>query len=273
MRPPTKRPPTKRPPTKPKPAASIFDAPKTRGLRIGIYGTGGIGKTTLAMNVPGSTAFVDLDESLRKTSSGKRLLQPPDTVKVANINSFKELIDAVEKNQFEGFDNVVIDSISKFEDFAVEHVIKTIPHEKGYSVKRLEDYGYGKGSTFLYETMLKLFVVLDLLVKEGQNIVMIAHECKSSFPNPFGEDFLRYEPRMYQSASGKNDVRNRWKDWLDYLFFIGYDISVKDSKARGSGTRTIYTTEKPFCMAKSRGVSEDFPYNSPEDNEIWKEIF
>ena len=35
-----------------------------KGQRVLIYGTGGIGKTTLACMIPGNAAFFDVDESL-----------------------------------------------------------------------------------------------------------------------------------------------------------------------------------------------------------------
>ena len=57
------------------------------------------------------------------------------------------------------------------------------------------------------------------------------------------------------------------------MLFIGYDVAVnKDGKGTGSGTRAIYTTERPTHIAKSRTLNETIPYNDG-DSAIWNRLF
>lgn len=233
---------------------------KPKGQRICIYGTGGVGKTTLACLLEGKTAFVDLDESLpilkaQLTEQGIELPAP-----VEGISSWKDLRAALKQSGWDGIKNIIIDTATKAEELCVAHTLATVPTEKGKAASRLEDYGFGKGYQHVYDTFLGVLGDLDFHVRAGRNVVLIAHECTANVPNPRGEDYLRYEPRL-QDAKGKGSIRHRVKEWADHLIFVGYDLIVDEGGvAQGSGTRTIYTSEQPFCMAKSRTCSETIDY-------------
>jgi hypothetical protein len=73
-------------------------------------------------------------------------------------------------------------------------------------------------------------------------------------------------------------IRRFWKEWLDHLLFIGYDVTStqgfreKNGKAKGSGTRTIYPVETATCWAKSRSLSEPIPYEYGDDL-LWRTLF
>src|SRR5690606_3301613 len=97
-------------------------------------------------------------------------------------------------------------------------------------------------------------------------------DCTANVPNPAGDDFLRYEPRLQSPTSGKASIRHRVKEWCDHLLYIGYDVFVKDEKAQGCGTRTIYAQEMPTHWAKSRTLSDPVPYPKG-DVTIWQHIF
>jgi hypothetical protein len=100
---------------------------------------------------------------------------------------------------------------------------------------------------------------------------MICHDCATTCPNPQGEDWLRYEPRLQSPNSGKASIRLRCREWADHVLFMGYDVSVKDGKGQGSGTRTIYPVELPHCMAKSRTTTTPIFVDQPK-GEIWDSI-
>src|SRR5690606_41783294 len=48
----------------------------------------------------------------------------------------------------------------------------------------VEGYGFGKGYTHVYDTFLHLLAELDRHVREGRNVIGIAHECTANVPNP-----------------------------------------------------------------------------------------
>ena len=151
------------------------------------------------------------------------------------------------------------------------HTLATVKNDKGQYVHRIEDYGYGKGYQFIFDTFLPLMSDLDRHCRSGRNVILIAHECVTTVPNPNGEDWMRYEPRLQCPNSGKAAVRLRLKEWADHVLFLGYDVAVdKDGKGKGSGTRTLYPCELPFCMAKSRTTQT--PLVVEDGKTLWANI-
>jgi len=236
-----------------------------------------VGKTTFAAHAHGPTVFFDLDKSLPVLiAAGK--LGDVDLQVVPGVDSWSALTSALSAPGWEGVRTIVIDSGTKAEELAVIHTLETVPHEKGGKVSRIEDYGYGKGFSHVYETFLQLFLLLDRHVDAGRNVIIVCHDCVEKVPNPLGEDYIRWEPRLQSPSSGKASIRLRMKEWLDDLWFVGYDINVEHdkkerfAKAEGGGSRTLYPSEMPHCMAKSR------TFNSPmelkeNDASIWDAYF
>ncbi|MBP9034672.1 MAG: hypothetical protein KBG29_12305, partial [Pseudomonadales bacterium] len=103
------------------------------------------------------------------------------------------------------------------------------------------------------------------------HVILICHDCTNTVPNPHGEDWLRYEPRLQAPGSGKASIRLRVREWADHVLFLGYDIDVRDGKGTGSGTRTIYPSELPHCMAKSRTMADPLPL-AKFDPALWTHL-
>jgi len=244
-----------------------FERPASQvGHRIVLYGPGGIGKTTLADLAPSPVVSVDLDDSLG-------VLQLPNTRRVAGVTDWKDLHEVLLADGWDEVKTLVIDSATKAEELAVKHTLNTVLTEKGTRPTSIEGYGYGRGYQHVYETWMGLLADLDTHVQAERNVVLICHDCTTSVPNPQGEDWIRYEPRLQSPNSGKSSIRLRTREWADHVLFIGYDVDVdNDGKARGSGTRTIYPTEQPFCMAKSRRLSMPMRL-TPGSDEIWRALF
>ncbi len=229
------------------------------GHRVVLYGPGGIGKTTLAANAPGPVAFIDLDESLPRlrVALGDAV---ENIMPVVGIDTWPALREALQSDGWGEIRTIVIDTLTRAEELCVAHTLATVPHEKGHRVARLEDYGFGKGFTHVYDTFLPLLADLDRHCREGRNVVLICHDCTTNVPNPAGDDWLRYEPRLQSPNSGKASIRLRVREWADHVLFYGYDVAVtKDGKGKGSGSRTIYPCELPHCMAKSRTCADPIP--------------
>lgn len=228
-----------------------------KGHRICLYGTGGIGKTTLACMLPGKTAFSDADESL-PVLQGQITAIGGELPVIIPATNWGDLLTTLNGDGWDGIDNIVCDTATKLEEWCIAHTFKTVKHEKGHAVNKIEDYGFGKGYQYVYENFLHLLAALDRHANQGRNVILIAHECTANVPNPKGDDFLRYEPRLQNPSSGKASIRSRVKEWADHVLFLGYDVVVDDKGvAQGSGTRTLYTAELPHCMAKSRTTHDN----------------
>ncbi len=247
---------------------TIIKGPLRAAQKIVIYGPGGVGKSELASLLPevGITpVFIDLE-------GGTNFL---DVFRVdPSPETFVEAGKAVRLlTNDNNCDAIVVDSFTKAEELGVRHTLATIPHEKGHAVKSIEGYGFGKGYTHNYETFLLLLQVLDAAARAGKHIIAICHDCTATVPNPGGEDWIRYEPRLQSPPSGKGSIRHRVKEWCDHLFYIGFDTIVdKDGKATGGGSRTIYPVEMPTHWAKSRSLSDQIVYERG-NTELWKQLF
>ena len=197
-----------------------IDAPQ----KIVLYGAGGIGKSTLAALAPGAV-ILDIE-------SGTRDL---DAARIENIESFAALRACLQGDALDGHRTVVIDSATKAEELAIAHTLETVKHEKGATVSSIEGYGFGKGYQHVYDTFLLLLADLDRQVRAGRNVVLIAHDCIESVPNPTGDDWIRYEPHLQRPRSGKASIRNRVVQWADHVLFLGYDVVSEDGKGIGGG--------------------------------------
>ncbi|NLG35790.1 MAG: ATP-binding protein [Lentisphaerae bacterium] len=237
------------------------------GHRVVLYGPGGIGKTTLATALPGPVAFFDLDDSLPRlrASLGDGL---PQVIEVAG---WAEMRAALQAEGWDGIRTLVLDSATRAEELCVAHTLATVKHEKGHAVTSIEGYGYGKGYQHVFDEFLPLLADLDRHCRAGRNVCLICHDCTATVPNPAGDDWLRYEPRLQSPTSGKASIRLRVREWADHVLFLGYDVAVNaDGKGIGSGTRTVYPAELPHCMAKSRSAREQIALADAES--FWGEI-
>ena len=245
----------------------------SRGVRqaaqkIIIYGPGGVGKTKLASlteEIGVQPLFIDIEE-------GSNFLDVPRIDPTPE--TFEELLAAIrDYGMASDCHAIVIDSLTKAEELAIQYTLRTVPHEKGHFVESVEAYGFGKGYTHVFESFLKLLQALDAAARKGKHIIGICHDCTANVPNPAGEDWIRWEPRLQSPPSGKGSIRHRVKEWCDHLLFVGFDTFVSEGgKASGSGTRTIYSTELPTHWAKSRSLTEPVVYEDGVPT-IWNKIF
>ena len=241
----------------------------TTGDRIVIYGDGGVGKTTLACTLPGPVAFFDLDKSLEKL--GK---QPGSEEMLANateiegVDTWDKLRRKLQGDGWDGIKSIVIDSATEAQAMAILWMYENIK-EKGATCTSLDSYAYKAGYRYLFDLYCLLLADLEVHVNAGRHVVLICHDTASKVPNPEGNDWLRSEPRL---ESEKNcQLRYRVKEWADHVLFVKQDVNVgKDGKGQGSGTRTVYTSELPHCMAKSRTTQGD--YALIEGDDFWSKV-
>jgi len=234
--------------------------------RVGLYGPGGIGKSSLATLAP-KPKVIDLEEGTRELAVDRVTLP-------AGVEwTWPLLRKALQTpSLWEGVETVIIDSGTKAEELAVAHTLATVTSEKGQRVDSIEGYGYGKGFQHVYDTFLAIFADLDQHIRAGRNVIVITHDCTANVPNPAGDDWIRYEPRLSSPSSGKASIRLRFREWCDSLLFISYDVVVdRDGKGQGHGTRTIYPQEMPTHMAKSRRATDPIQFIAG-DGSIWSTV-
>jgi hypothetical protein len=246
----------------------------TMGHRTVIYGTGGIGKSTLTCQAPGKCAFVDAEESLGKLKSQLESASVPVPVLIP-AHDWLSLRAALSAEGYDGIKNVIIDTGTKIEEWCIAHTLKTVRNDKNLLCSKIEDFGYGKGYRYVYDTFLPLLGDLDRHARAGRNVFIVCHDDAKVVPNPSGLDWLRWEPKM-QDSKGCS-IRYKLKEWSDHTLFYAYEVEVDDQgnkkartgKGKGSGSRVIYTAELPHFMAKSRTTSETILVDG---SDVWSQI-
>jgi hypothetical protein len=242
----------------------------TTGQKIGIYGPGGVGKTELCSlleQVGITPVFADIEDSTKFLDV---LRADPTPRTLEELRAFLRTVP-----DMHDIGAVVLDSATKAEELCLAWTIANVKHpdKEQKPIRSIEDYGFGKGYMFVFETFLQILSDLDAISRAGKHVVFTMHDCCASVPNPEGEDWLRYEPRLQSPPSGKGSIRHRVKEYLDHLFFCGFDNYVEeDGKAKGSGSRTIYTNERPTHWAKSRTLEGSIPYTR-HDATLWRNLF
>ena len=112
-----------------------WDDVKPRGHFIGLYGVGGSGKTTLAAMLPGRTLFIDLEGSLKiirpsLDALGVTANITPKFIKFdpkAPATAWNDLMSFLDSTAARGYDNVVIDSFTRAQEFAAQNCMASIP--------------------------------------------------------------------------------------------------------------------------------------------------
>jgi hypothetical protein len=230
--------------------------------KVGIYGTGGIGKSSLAAMLDGAV-FVDLENStadLDVTRYGP----------AEGVETWADLRALLNGNTLDSARSIVVDTATTAEEWCRKHVIATVRTEKGNTVDSIEGYGFGKGYVHLFEEWRRFMGDLERHFRAGRWVVLIMHDRQGKVPNPAGEDWTRWEPRLHHSE--KASILHATKEWVDHMLFVSYDVIAKDGKAKGGGTRTIYSVETPTYVAKTRTLDGSPIIYEKGSKSLWERL-
>lgn len=233
-----------------------------RGHFIGLHGTGGAGKSTLAAMLPGKTLFVDLEGSLKiiKPKLDAMGLTANITPKFLKYDShapaaaWNDLLSFLGSDVVKGYDNIVLDSFTRAQEWAAQNCIESIPGDSATIRKSLEQWMYGKGAQLVFDKFAPIYPLIDELCDAGANVLAIAHSEPTRFTNADGGDYWQNQPRLVQGEKGKAPGRSTFLEKTDHLLYLAADVSVEKGKAKGGMTRTLYTGGIATMMAKSRTV-------------------
>ena len=233
-----------------------------RGHFIGLHGTGGAGKSTLAAMLPGKTLFIDLEGSLKiikpkLAAMGLLGNITPKFIKYdpkAPATAWNDLMAFLCCDVVRGFDNIVIDSFTRAQEWAAQNCIESITGDSATIRKSLEQWMYGKGAQLVFDKFAPIYPLIDELVDGGTNVLAIAHSEPTRFTNADGADYWQNQPRLVQGEKGKAPGRSTFLEKTDHLLYLSADVTVEKGKASGGMTRTLYTGGLATMMAKSRTV-------------------
>lgn len=216
-----------------------------------IYGPEGIGKSTLASRFP-DPVFIDTEGSTKDM----------DVARTPAPSSWQMLMEQVRYfiSHPDEFKTLVIDTADWAEQLCVTDICSR------FQKAGIEDFGYGKGYTYLQEEFGRLLNLLSELVEQkGVNVVLTAHAKMRKFeqPDELGS-YDRWEMKLTKQ------VAPMVKEWADMVLFANYKTLVVNVDGQGAqkgknkaqgGKRVMYTTHHCCWDAKNRyGLADEVPF-------------
>ena len=214
-----------------------------------LYGTSGVGKTTVASQAD-APVFI-------QTEDGAGILAL-NAFPIAQ--SYDEVLEAISSLYGDHkFKTLVLDSLDHLEPLIWKKVCAD------NNVKTIEQLTFGKGYTLALDLWRELLQAMrGLREKKKMHIILIAHHALRKFSDPEHEQVDRYEIKLNSKASALV------QESCDMVLFCKHknitkkeDTGFGNSRTRGiaTGKRVMCTTETPSYVAKNR-------FNLPDELDL-----
>ncbi|MEG1814064.1 MAG: ATP-binding protein [Clostridia bacterium] len=220
-------------------------------IKVCLYGVEGIGKSTFASKFP-RAVFCDTEGSTKHMDVART---PTPLSWVSIIEQVKYFIARPDE-----LGTFVLDTADWAERLCTNHILAKA------QLNGIEDFGYGKGYTYLGEEFGRLLDLLGTLVDRGVNVVITAHAKMRKFeqPDEMGA-YDRWEMKLSKACAPLV------KEWADILLFATYKTYVINVDKQGAekgknkasgGARVMYTTHHPCWDAKNRfGLADEMSFD------------
>jgi hypothetical protein len=230
-------------------------------LRHLLYGSEGIGKSTLAKHAPNPIWF-DCENGTAQLDLARYLFRDDELGHVPA--SMAEVYAAIEDLRVSehGFQTLVLDTVDAMEVLVHRHVCdresgkKSTLNKSGKAFHSIEDFGFGKGFNLAIDEWRLLCHQLDRLrIQRGMGIILLGHSVIRTYKNPVGEDFDRFQLRVHDKSAG---FLREWSDIVGYCAFEdgASKLDGEDSRDRPrgytTGRRLIHLERTAAWDAKAR---------------------
>ena len=232
--------------------ASLRQRSETKPPRLLVYGTAGIGKTTLGTAAPSPVVIQTEDSEVDCPTFGL-------------LRSYGEVMEAIGALYSEAHEHrtLVLDSLDWLEPLVWAEACRV------NNWPSIEAAGYGKGYIAALDLWRTLLDGMNALRDErGMTILLIAHCEIKRFDSPETEPYDRYQIKLHRTASALV------QEHVDAVLFANYRVSTvktdlgfskKAVRGVGGGDRLIYTNERPAFLAKNRfGMPDSIPLSWPD---------
>lgn len=213
-----------------------------------IYGLEGIGKSTLAAQMP-DAVFIDVEGGtnqlpvarLPKPTSWTMLLDEIRAVRDGEVSCATLIIDTADAAQ-----RLCIDHVCSLRDW-----------------DSIEAPGWGRGYAEAQEEFSRMLDLMSEVTERGRNAILISHAILSKFERPDEQgSYDRYSLKLIDSK--RTSIAALCKEWADVVLFCDYKtILIEDSKTKtmkaAGGQRIVHSTHSLAWDAKNRyGLPEEF---------------
>lgn len=214
------------------------------GIKILWYGQEGVGKTTLAAQLPGAV-FIDCEGSTTLMNV-RRLPKPTSWQMLCDEMEFVLSVHAEKSYQ-----TVIIDTF----DWAERLCLDALCAE--HKVNGIEGMNYGKGWQYEAEKIGRFLDMTERLITAGINVALLCHAItkKTTLPEEM-EEFDHWELKLGNKTTNK--IAPLLKEWSDMTLFLAFrtNIIAADDKGKKhkatSSERVMYTTKTAWWDAKNR---------------------
>ena len=221
-----------------------------KALKVVVYGPEGIGKTTFAAQAP-EPLFIDTEGGT--TRMDVRRLPAPESFAM-----ILEEINYVIQNPYV-CKTLVLDTA----DWAQRKCTDAVCSK--FAKSGVEDFGYGKGFSYVYEEFGRLLNLLDQVVDRGIHVIITAHAAMRKFEQPDESGaYDRWEMKL--NSTPKCSIAGMVKEWADMVLFANFEVFIvkqKDQKAKATGGKRVMFTTHHLCWdAKNRfSLPEKLPFD------------
>ncbi len=215
------------------------------GIKLVIYGQEGVGKTSLAAQLPGAV-FLDCEGSTSKMNV--RRLPKPSSWEMLQ----QELDFVLESRAQRQYQTVIIDTFDWAERLAIAELCSK------HQVTGIEGFGYGKGWEYEAEEIGRFLDRTERLIQVGVNVVLLCHAItrKASLPEVDAE-FDHWELKLGNKTTNK--IAPLLKEWSDITLFLAFQTHViatddKGKKAQGNRLQTGYVHHQNGVVGRKESL-------------------
>lgn len=220
---------------------NIVKGKQDRPQRLVVYGQEGVGKTTLAAQLP-SPLVLDTE-----AGSGQLEVDRVDIGSLAQLGDvLREVLQARRAGTFQ-YRTVVLDTVDRIWNMAAEAVVAD------NNWKSIEDGKFGKGLTMATEKFCTCITALDRLVEAGLYVVCVCHAKVETVSPPDKADYTMYQLKVSAPGKQAGEAAAFLKQWADSVLFCQFNTLVDSESGKARAQKRVIRTAHGACWeAKNR---------------------
>lgn len=222
----------------------VIDKPKN----IILYGTSGVGKSTLCAKVP-QVVFADMENGTRYIDC--------DRVDVTNYDELVEFMRDVSKSEYQ---TIVLDSLTALDKILYDQNLKEL------DAKSIDQLHHGLGYVKLKKIWERFIFFMNAINQRGKNIILIGHSVVGRVMDPTLGEYERHE--FFADKRAKEVLL----PFVDACWFLRMQIRIIGETVVSSGDRELVTVDRASNLGKTRFTNLEEVIENP-DHTLFEKLF